>query len=196
MNAGYVSLMTVHLAKGLEFPCVFIAGVEEGIFPHSRSLIESMALEEERRLMYVAITRAKEQLYISRAFERYTFGNYSANPKSRFIKEIPEEYLDATQCEQRRQTNMSIFGSGGSNFLGMQSLFSSTASGTANANIQAKISAKKHQASDFALGDRIRHPQYGTGTIIALNDTIADIAFSGMGIKKMNIEIAPIEKIA
>lgn len=86
--------MTVHMAKGLEFPHVFIAGAEEGIFPHSRSLLESAALEEERRLMYVAITRAKEMLYISRAHERYTFGNYSANPKSRFVKEIPEEYLE------------------------------------------------------------------------------------------------------
>ena len=89
-----VSLMTIHLAKGLEFPNVIIAGAEEGVFPHSRTLLDSSALEEERRLMYVAITRAKRMLYISRAHERYNFGNYSANPKSRFVKEIPDEYFE------------------------------------------------------------------------------------------------------
>lgn len=194
-HAGYVSLMTVHLAKGLEFPHVFIAGAEEGIFPHSRSLIESMALEEERRLMYVAITRAKEQLYITRALERYTFGNYSVNPKSRFVKEIPEEYLDVSHSEQRRQANTSIFGNGGSGFSGISSIFGNTARTSTGSTLSVKVSTKKHTASDFSLGDRIRHPQYGTGTIISIQDVIADIAFSGMGIKKMNIEIAPIEKI-
>jgi DNA helicase-2/ATP-dependent DNA helicase PcrA len=92
-GTGHVSLMTIHLAKGLEFPTVFIAGAEEGVFPHSRTLMDAREIEEERRLMYVAITRAKTALYISRAHERYTFGNYSANPKSRFVKEIPSEYL-------------------------------------------------------------------------------------------------------
>lgn len=121
VDVGTVSLMTIHLAKGLEFPHVFIAGAEEGIFPHSRSLLEAAAIEEERRLMYVAITRAKETLYISRAHERYTFGNYSANPKSRFVKEIPGEYI---HVEENRGTAQSIFGSGGSGFSSFGSAFS------------------------------------------------------------------------
>ena len=98
--------MTVHLAKGLEFPHVFIAGAEEGVFPHSRSLLDADAIEEERRLMYVAITRAKKTLHISRAQERYNFGNYSANPRSRFLKEIPEAYL---HIETNRGSARSIF---------------------------------------------------------------------------------------
>lgn len=88
---------------------MIIAGTEEGIFPHSRSLLDTAAIEEERRLMYVAITRAKKTLYMSRAHERYTFGNYSANPKSRFVKEIPESYI---HISENRGSAQSIFGSG------------------------------------------------------------------------------------
>ena len=188
-NAGHVSLMTVHLAKGLEFPIVFIAGAEEGIFPHSRSLVDGAALEEERRLMYVAITRAKEKLYISRAYERYNFGSYSANPKSRFLKEIPEEFLE--NVERKDHAAKSIFsGSSGSSFGSFGNIFSSNTSSTPKAPIH-----KKNNASDFTVGTRVRHPQYGTGTIVAIKENIGDIAFSGMGIKKMNLEIAPISKI-
>ena len=118
--------MTIHLAKGLEFPTVFVMGAEEGVFPHSRSLMESVALEEERRLMYVAITRAKKKLYISRAYERYSFGNFSANPRSRFIKEIPEEHVIAPE---RTSSSQSIFGSGGGGFHNFGSLMSSGSSG-------------------------------------------------------------------
>ena len=117
---GTVSLMTIHLAKGLEFPHVFIAGAEEGLFPHSRTLMDARDIEEERRLMYVAITRAKKGLYISRAHERYTFGNYSANPKSRFVKEIPVEYI---LMEENRGSAQSIFGGGGAGFSSMNDLF-------------------------------------------------------------------------
>lgn len=136
--------------------------------------------------MYVAITRAKEKLYISRAFERYNFGSYSANPKSRFLKEIPEEFLDAPTPKSEPK---SIFGTGWSGFNSLGGVFSSS-------SISAKPAIKKkNNASDFAVGMRIRHPQYGTGTIVGINESIADIAFAGMGIKKMNVEIAPITKI-
>lgn len=202
-NVGYVSLMTIHLAKWLEFPIVFIAGAEEGIFPHSRSLIDGTQLEEERRLMYVAITRAKEKLYISRAHERYTFGNYSANPKSRFVKEIPEEYL---HTETNRGSAQSIFGSGAGGFSsfwnllgkwdsGFSGFWSPTNTGRPMGITQKTSTGKKNSASNFAVGDRIRHPQYGIGTIVAKNEAICDIAFSGMWVKKMNIEIAPVERV-
>lgn len=188
-DAGYVSLMTVHLAKGLEFPQVFVAGAEEGIFPHSRSLMESMALEEERRLMYVAITRAKEKLFITRAHERYTFGDYSANSKSRFIKEIPNEYLD---IKERENTGRSIFwGNTSSGFTGFWSIQQSFGN-----SVQKKWATKtKNTASDFDIGMQVKHPQYGIGTIVSRSDAIGEIAFAGMGIKKMNLEIAPIQKI-
>lgn len=198
---GFVSLMTIHLSKWLEFPTVFIAGAEEGIFPHSRSLMDGNALEEERRLMYVAITRAKTSLYISRAHERYTFGNYSANPKSRFVKEIPPEYIEV---ETNRGSAQSIFGNGGNGFSSFQSSFGKELVqsdwgffGTRIPPLTAKVKGnnKKNSASDFTLWDRIQHPQYGIGTIITLHDAIAEIAFSWLGVKKMNIEIAPIEKI-
>ncbi len=193
-DAGFVSLMTIHLAKWLEFPTVFIAGAEEGIFPHSRSLVDGSALEEERRLMYVAITRAKEALYISRAHERYTFGNYSANPKSRFVKEIPDEFL---HMETNRGSAQSIFGGGANGFSSFGNMFTQNWPTTRSnpVNTQKVSSGKKNSASDFATGDRVKHPQYGIGTIVMKNEAICDIAFPGMWVKKMNIEIAPVEKI-
>lgn len=202
-NAGFVSLMTIHLSKWLEYPTIFIAGAEEGIFPHSRSLVDASQLEEERRLMYVAITRAKTELYISRAHERYTFGNYSANPKSRFIKEIPAEYLE---IESSRGSAQSIFGNGANWFASFgnmfnnserssDSLFSSNSWSTVSNNPSRGIIKTKNSASNFTMWDRVRHAQYGVGTIVSIRDAVADIAFSGLGIKKMNVEIAPIEKV-
>ncbi len=194
ISKGFVSLMTIHLAKWLEFPTVFIAGAEEGIFPHSRSLVDSSQLEEERRLMYVAITRAKLKLYISRAHERYTFGNYSANPRSRFTREIPEEFL---HMETNRGSAQSIFWGGGNGFSSFGNLFQENAMPTkaTGMGIRTGTTQKKNSATDFVVGDRVKHPQYGIGTIVMKNEAIADIAFSGMGVKKMNIEIAPIEKV-
>ncbi|USN59406.1 MAG: ATP-binding domain-containing protein [Candidatus Peribacteria bacterium] len=90
----FVTLMTIHTAKGLEYNRVFITGLEEGIFPHIRSINDGNQLEEERRLMYVAMTRAKQELYISRAKERFYFGDYVRNPESRFISEIPLKYKE------------------------------------------------------------------------------------------------------
>lgn len=191
-SSEVVSLMTIHLAKWLEFPKVVIMGAEEGVFPHSRSLMETSAIEEERRLMYVAITRAKERLYISRAHERYSFWNYSTNPKSRFLKEIPEEYLHTDTSN--RGSAFSIFGTAGV-LSWLWDAVNAFKKDTSPLYTPPSKTGKKHNASDFATGDRIKHPQYGAGTIVSMNDTIADIAFSGMGIKKMNIEIAPIEKI-
>lgn len=110
-ESGGVSLMTIHLAKGLEFPNVVVTGAEEGLFPHSRSLMEAKAIEEERRLMYVAMTRAKKKLFITRARERYTFGNYAANPASRFLKEIPEHLV--TKAEPKPKYTFGSFGNSG-----------------------------------------------------------------------------------
>jgi DNA helicase II / ATP-dependent DNA helicase PcrA len=191
-DSGHVSLMTIHLAKGLEFPTVFIAGAEDGIFPHSRTLMDAREIEEERRLMYVAITRAKTMLYISRAHERYTFGNYSANPKSRFVKEISSEHIE---IEESRWSGQSIFGSGSGGFSTLSNMFQWSNAYTAKPANQLTSKPAKNSASDFSLWDRLEHAQYGVGTIVAISGAIADIAFSGTGIKKMNVEIAPVKKI-
>lgn len=185
-----VSLMTVHLAKWLEFRNVIVAGVEEGIFPHSHSLLDLTAVEEERRLMYVAMTRAKERLFLSRALERYTFWNYSANPQSRFIREIPESLR-----ENEGGIEQKFFS--GNTFPRMFDPSDSKIwpSYTSPVSHPSSSGQKQHIQPDIALWNRVKHPQYGVGTIISLKDVIAEVAFPGLGIKKMNIEIAPLEKL-
>lgn len=149
---NFVSMMTIHSSKGLEFENVIIAGAEEGLFPHSRTLMEPKEIEEERRLMYVAMTRAKCTLTITRARERYTFGNYSANPASRFLKEIPEEFIERKEIEVK-------------NFFG--SSFGTTSYPTFDTPSHGgeKVSEKKRSVtsndpSAFSLGERIRHVEF------------------------------------
>ncbi|MCK9272240.1 UvrD-helicase domain-containing protein [Candidatus Gracilibacteria bacterium] len=180
-----VNLMTVHLSKGLEFDVVFIIGAEDGIFPHSRTFSEPKELEEERRLMYVAMTRAKKVLYISKASERYMFGNYSANPASRFIREIPAEFTEKIMSTFTRPNYFKNPVT--SDFLPNNDSF----------ELKQKIRTIVHNdVSKFSLGDKVDHAKFGIGTIISLSGNMADIAFgSGVGIKKFNIELAPIEKI-
>nr|MDD3720543.1 UvrD-helicase domain-containing protein [Candidatus Gracilibacteria bacterium] len=186
-DADYVTLMTIHTSKGLEQKRVFIAGVEESIFPHIRSLESEKELEEERRLMYVAMTRAKKELYISRAIERFYFGNYVRNIVSRFIKEIPKELIEDYKME------ISNFGLGSS--FGINLKDSETILGGQGFSIP-KIKVKEfNDVSTFSLGDRVNHHKFGNGIITSLSGELAEIAFSEKGIVKMNIKIAPIKKI-
>ncbi|MFA6091220.1 MAG: 3'-5' exonuclease, partial [Candidatus Gracilibacteria bacterium] len=184
---NFVSMMTIHSSKGLEFENVIIAGAEEGLFPHSRTLMEPREIEEERRLMYVAMTRAKHTLTITRARERYTFGNYSANPASRFLKEIPEEYI-----ERKEIVVKNFFGN-----LGNTSYptFDTPSHDSTQKPVEKKRSVTSNDPSSFSLGQRIRHVEFGMGTIVSISGPIAEIAFgAGKGIKKMHLGIAPIEK--
>lgn len=185
-----VSLMTVHLAKWLEFRNVIVAGLEEGIFPHSHSLLDLTSVEEERRLMYVAMTRAKERLFLSRALERYTFGNYSANPQSRFVKEIPESLR-----EQESILEKNIFSFRTTLWLFESSEIIEWSIRDAQRITKPALWKKQNTLSNIKLWDRVKHPQYGVGTIVSLKEVIAEIAFPWLGIKKMNIEIAPLEKL-
>ncbi|MDD2515686.1 MAG: 3'-5' exonuclease [Candidatus Gracilibacteria bacterium] len=183
-----VLLMTVHMSKGLEFENVIIAGCEEGLFPHSRSLEEPKEMEEERRLMYVAITRAKNNLYITRAHERYYFGNYSSNPQSRFLREIPTEFkneIGSTKPSKQDFIFSSLKGSSGSGFSFGSSLPSST----------PKKETVSNNVSDFKMLDKVSHPQFGNGTIISIDGDLGQIVFEGFGVKKMSLKIAPIRKI-
>lgn len=185
---NYVSMMTIHSSKGLEFENVIIAGAEEGLFPHSRTLMEPREIEEERRLMYVAMTRAKRTLTITRARERYTFGNYSANPPSRFLKEIPEDFIERKEIEVKN-----FFGGFGSNIS--YSTFDTPSHGVPEKPVEKKRSVTSNDPNSFSLGERIRHVEFGTGTIVSISGPIAEIAFgAGKGIKKMHLGIAPIEK--
>lgn len=175
-----VTLMTIHTAKWLEEKNVFVTGLEDGIFPHSRTHSNMRELEEERRLMYVAMTRAKEKLYITRAKERFFFWDYVRNPESRFVKEIPEEYIEKEE-------------------LGWWFSFSSQSWGfwymdQWESTMQAvKKTIVRNDISVFKLWDRVEHHKFGVWIIDGLVWELAEIRFRA-GVKKMNISIAPVKK--
>lgn len=181
-EADFVTLMTIHTSKWLEQKRVFIVWTEESIFPHIRSLENPKELEEERRLMYVAMTRAKKELYISRALERFYFGNYVRNPASRFIKEIPKEYIEDYKIEL---SCYSLWNS----FINPD-IFSSW-----NSIIPKIKSTQLNDISSFSIWDKVTHHKFWNWLITSLNWEIAEIAFAWVWIKKMNIKIAPIKKI-
>lgn len=187
-ESDYVTLMTIHTAKGLERENVFIAGLEDGILPHIRTVSNPSELEEERRLMYVAMTRAKEKLVITTARERYQFGEYIRNPISRFIKEIPDECIE----ELETVSEINYFSN---SFSGM---FGNTENSSYNdpRSIVPWIAKPKveNNISDFSVWIQVLHPKFGVGIICVMNGDIADINFAE-GVKKMNIKIAPVRKI-
>ncbi len=181
-DSDYVTLMTIHTSKWLEQKRVFIVWAEESIFPHIRSLESPKELEEERRLMYVAMTRAKKELYIARASERFYFGNYVRNPASRFIKEIPKEYIEDYKMEI---SNFSLWDN-----------FSSITDFPSWNSIMQKIKTREfNDIADFTVWDKVSHHKFWNWLITSLNWEIAEIAFAWVWTKKMNIKIAPVKKI-
>lgn len=195
---AYVKLMTVHSAKGLEFKIVFIAGMEEGIFPHMMSITEGRGVEEERRLAYVAITRARELLYLTSAQQRSLFGSSSANPTSRFTTEIPSTLLKriglgsmgvrGTGWEKRGSRN-GIYGSGSESTSGR--LF-----GGGEGVSSAVDAAPRVQEVDFDAGDTVEHKVFGRGTVIAVGDGTVEVRFDKNDkTRKLLIELAPLAKV-
>ena len=176
-----VVMMTVHSAKGLEFPTVFMVGMENGIFPSQRSTDTPEDVEEERRLAYVAITRAKEKLYLTHAHQRLIYGNTNRNFISRFVKEIPAEYIDKIDSTVRSVSEQEYNSVGYNNSYTLQSQIA------ARRAEQAKKSSSEH--TEYSVGDRILHKKYGEGTIISVeklgNDTLLEIAFEKDGTKKI-----------
>ena len=179
-HGGVVTLMTLHTAKGLEFPTVFLTGMEEGVFPHSRSLGEKKELEEERRLAYVGLTRARERLYLSRAEYRSSWGAPNYNPPSRFLDEIPESLID----------------------------WNRSASGFSSPPITRKkftppplpkATGKQSNALQLAVGDRVSHDTFGLGTVIAVSGAgdkaEATINFGSYGDKRLLLRYAPVDKL-
>lgn len=175
-----VTLMTIHTSKWLEYDRVFITWLEDGIFPSSRSFWDIKELEEERRLMYVAMTRAKKELFLSRASERFYFWNYVSNPESRFLKEIDRELIE----EYQFKTNSFFENTNNFSWFDIDD----------NNTFKVKKNIIQNDVSDFNVWDYINHPRFGDGIIISITWDIANISFRWWT-KKMNIKIAPIKKI-
>ena len=152
-DAGMVTLMTLHTAKGLEFPVVFLTGWEDGVFPHMRAMGDPAELAEERRLAYVGITRARERLYLSRAMMRSSFGQPSANPASRFLAEVPEELVEWRRSAPERSAPVGRFGFGRRP--------GATDRGDWNVP-KANLAPSIH----LEVGDRVNHDKYGLGTVV------------------------------
>lgn len=184
-----VVLMTLHSAKGLEFPVVFIPGMEEGIFPGSQSMYSEEELEEERRLAYVGITRAKEKLYLVNAQQRMLYGTTSRNMPSRFIREIPSDVVEDVSTRVH-STNVSRFAS-------LKTAHAPTSSSAHKFGQAGNVSAQPH--ADYNVGDTVVHKSFGTGTILSLqpmgNDTLMEVAFDKAGTKKMMANFARLEKV-
>ncbi|MFZ5862442.1 MAG: ATP-dependent helicase [Nitrospirota bacterium] len=196
---GAVPLMTLHSAKGLEFPVVFLVGVEEGIFPHSRSLNDPDAMEEERRLCYVGITRAKERLYVTYTGLRRLYGSVQFNAPSRFIEEIPEELKHEIGVQERVETGVARgWDSPGPRRMGMGTSPAARGPGRTPAfNPYNQEPPESPEGSLFAVGMRVRHPVWGAGTIQASEgigeDAKVVVAFRAAGTKKLAVKFARLE---
>ncbi|MFW0795710.1 UvrD-helicase domain-containing protein [Gordonia sp. CPCC 205515] len=160
---GVVTMMTLHTAKGLEFPVVFVTGWEDGHFPHMRALGDPAELSEERRLAYVGITRAKQRLYLSRAMTRASWGQPVSNPESRFLQEIPQHLLDWRRTEPRRSASRHRGSSGG--VFGRESGFGSDVRG--RSSYSSDPARGRNKQVNYDVGDRINHPKYGMGKAVA-----------------------------
>ncbi len=207
-----VVLMTLHSAKGLEFPVVFIPGMEEGIFPGNQSLYSEEELEEERRLAYVGITRAREKLYLVNARQRMLYGTTSRNPQSRFITEIPADVTD----DRSVSSYSASFGfasrsdGGYSNGFGSPKTAGKYAKSVKIGNDYKKSSSAAHAfgqvnnapsevSIDYKVGDTVKHKSFGTGVILSCNpmgnDVLMEVAFDKAGTKKMMAKFAKLEKV-
>lgn len=200
-----VVLMTLHSAKGLEFPVVFIPGMEEGIFPGNQSMFSEEDLEEERRLAYVGITRAKKKLYLISSQQRMLYGQTSRNMPSRFLREIPSSVIDDQSVVARRSagftTPRTAYANASRNELGHSShnkIGSYTqSSSSAHKFGQAGNAAQKNNI-DFKVGDTVCHKSFGTGTVLTVTpmggDMLLEVAFDKAGTKKMMANYARLEK--
>ncbi|HEY7939136.1 MAG TPA: 3'-5' exonuclease, partial [Acidimicrobiales bacterium] len=208
LDDSNVLLMTLHAAKGLEFPVVFLLGMEDGVFPHLRSLGEPDQLEEERRLAYVGITRARDRLYLTHAWCRTLYGSTQYNPPSRFLEEIPERLVTSVEGNRRasRGGTWSDYGrasSGGS--------YQSDSTGGASAIERSRERRVEHalrpsgptpsgaEALGLRVGDDVKHPTFGEGVVLDLSGAgdkaEAHVRFAGVGEKHLLLAWAPLEKV-
>lgn len=195
-NADSVVLMTVHSAKGLEFPVVFLPGMEENIFPGMASVYVPSEVEEERRLAYVAITRAKEELYIFHAESRMIFGMTNRNRVSRFVEEIPEMLVEHTRSRDYSARPVSMPSFGGAKPFGEAPKTKSVAEA---GGFVPKPRVKPAPAGTYRVGDTVLHKAFGTGLIVSAtpmaNDTLLEVAFDKVGTKKLFANFARLTKV-
>ena len=210
-SEDYVTISTIHAVKGLEFNTVFVGGMDEGIFPLSRATANVAELEEERRLMYVAITRAQEKLFLTRSETRFLYGNRQITLPSRFLKEcgiitVPkregfekksyEDRFERKNYEERRFERQNYYGGEereSGNAYGKTTSFAS--SYTSQSAVKKQVSGVAN--SNFVAGKTVKHAKFGLGTIIQTKNSgdnlIVDVAFKGVGIKSLSAKFAPME---
>jgi DNA helicase-2/ATP-dependent DNA helicase PcrA len=193
-GSGVITLMTLHTAKGLEFPVVFLTGMEDGVFPHMRALGQTKELEEERRLAYVGITRARERLYLTRSAMRSAWGQPSYNPPSRFLEEIPPAHV-----AWKRTGAPAPKSSGPTSGIAASLSSSRSRSSAAGASGFATRRASDKPVVALAVGDRVTHDQFGLGTVVAVAGTDdkaqATIDFGDGKLKRLLLRYAPVEKL-
>ncbi len=190
-NADNVFLMTMHAAKGLEFPVVFAVGMEENIFPSQRSTESIADIEEERRLAYVAVTRAKKKLYLTYSMERMIFGTTNYNRPSRFLKELPSENIE--KIEEKGISLTTSLPNNATTAVQSMSLQEQLAL------MKKKNSAQTAQPQTFSVGDKVKHNIFGEGVVLSAtkmsNDTMLEVAFEKVGTKKIMANFAKIKKM-
>jgi DNA helicase-2/ATP-dependent DNA helicase PcrA len=192
-GSGVITLMTLHTAKGLEFPVVFLTGMEDGVFPHMRALGQTKELEEERRLAYVGITRARERLYLTRSSMRSAWGQPSYNPPSRFLEEIPAQHVD-----WKRTGATSPVSSGPASGVAASLSSSRSRSSASGASGFATRRTSEQPVVSLAVGDRVTHDQFGLGTVMAVKGTGANAEATidfGDKPKRLLLRYAPVEKL-
>ncbi|RSS90079.1 DNA helicase PcrA [Streptomyces sp. WAC05292] len=202
-GSGVITLMTLHTAKGLEFPVVFLTGMEDGVFPHMRALGQTKELEEERRLAYVGITRARERLYLTRSAMRSAWGTPSYNPPSRFLEEIPAQYLQWKRTGAAQKPAGPVrgqgHGSGKASFGTSPEAFLSSARTRSGPSGFATRRAAEKPVVALAVGDRVTHDQFGLGTVTEVRgagaDAQATIDFGDAKPKRLLLRYAPVQKL-
>nr|MDQ6938210.1 ATP-binding domain-containing protein [Actinomycetota bacterium] len=207
-SGGVVTLMTLHTAKGLEFPVVFLVGMEDGVFPHLRTMSEPEELEEERRLAYVGITRARERLYLSRALSRSSWGQPAWNPPSRFLEEVPGELVEWTGAVGRAAAaygdDLVDAGRGGYADHGYRAPLRRSAQETLAASRLGSGRGLRGGAGNRALpslevGDRVSHDTWGLGTVVGVRGAgekaQAEIDFGTPGRKWLVLRYASLDKL-
>jgi DNA helicase-2/ATP-dependent DNA helicase PcrA len=193
-----VTLITLHAAKGLEFPVVFIVGMEEGLLPHIRSFDDPSQMEEERRLAYVGVTRAKDRLYLVRAFRRALMGQGSHNPPSRFLKDLPPELVHQAHAEMRSE-----YGYQRPTRERQPAWSTMLQDGVQPQRIRVGAEPlPRAQTASFSAGDHVRHAKFGEGIVVTAaltangSDQEVTVAFKGdSGVKKLLLSFAPLEKL-
>jgi DNA helicase-2/ATP-dependent DNA helicase PcrA len=190
--------MTLHASKGLEFPAVFMVGMEETVFPSSRSLYDAFQMEEERRLCYVGMTRAREELYMIYASGRMLFGSVQHNPPSRFLSEVDAKFAPSDNSigfSGDSYAATTLRGpEGGASAPQTPVPYKSSDEVWVDTSATDGIDEPRY-VPDLNEGDKVRHQLFGVGTIVEMDGENATIYFKGKGAKKLNISFAPLDKL-